>query len=308
MRLLLLGKGAVLAHRFERPLAAELDESEQRQARGAGTCWLFLSRMRASPPLGTRTRCPPAWAPSHSRIRRERAAAPALSSPMQGIGGVRRRSGARGMSGDGRTGANVTCSLRRGCVPFVSPSPGFWLCRAKALRNHNPRVGGSSPSSGIISACKWVLSTRRWSSGIIPRVPPLHDARFGGATWCHARVLDIYVPRSVRPGSVVPAKVADVESTAPKRLVQASQRRQPSEPPQVWSLASMSGSLDLQSCSSSTAVTCSAARRAPLAQGKAGVAPAIGESQVRTLSRPEFVGVSDGIRTRDRTHPVDGKP
>jgi hypothetical protein len=26
LRLLLLGKGAVLAHRFERPLAAELDE------------------------------------------------------------------------------------------------------------------------------------------------------------------------------------------------------------------------------------------------------------------------------------------
>ena len=34
-RLLLLGKGAVLAHRFERPLAAELDEYEQ-SARAAG--------------------------------------------------------------------------------------------------------------------------------------------------------------------------------------------------------------------------------------------------------------------------------
>ena len=30
MGLLLLGKGAVLAHRFERPLAAELDEDRQR--------------------------------------------------------------------------------------------------------------------------------------------------------------------------------------------------------------------------------------------------------------------------------------
>ena len=29
-RLLLLGKGAVLAHRFDRPLAAESDEQEQR--------------------------------------------------------------------------------------------------------------------------------------------------------------------------------------------------------------------------------------------------------------------------------------
>ena len=33
--------------------------------------------------------------------------------------------------------------------PFVSPSPFKRRCRAKALRNHNPRVGGSSPSSGI---------------------------------------------------------------------------------------------------------------------------------------------------------------
>ena len=37
--------------------------------------------------------------------------------------------------------------------PFVSPCPGFWLCRAKAHWNHNPRVGGSSPSSGMRSAC-----------------------------------------------------------------------------------------------------------------------------------------------------------
>ena len=43
MRLLLLGKGAVLAHRFERPLAAEMDESEQRPTQGARTCWLLLS-------------------------------------------------------------------------------------------------------------------------------------------------------------------------------------------------------------------------------------------------------------------------
>ena len=42
-RVLLLGKGAVLTQRVAGPLAAELDESEQRQTRGAGTCWLFLS-------------------------------------------------------------------------------------------------------------------------------------------------------------------------------------------------------------------------------------------------------------------------
>ena len=39
------------------PLAPELDGSEQRPTRGAGTCWLLLStRMRASPPPGRRSR------------------------------------------------------------------------------------------------------------------------------------------------------------------------------------------------------------------------------------------------------------
>ena len=49
VRRLLLGKGAVLAHRFDQPLAAEMDESEQRSTRGARTWWLLLSTMRASP-------------------------------------------------------------------------------------------------------------------------------------------------------------------------------------------------------------------------------------------------------------------
>ena len=42
-RVLLLGKGAVLTQRVAGPLAAELDESEQRPTRGARTCWLLLS-------------------------------------------------------------------------------------------------------------------------------------------------------------------------------------------------------------------------------------------------------------------------
>jgi hypothetical protein len=57
------------------------------------------------------------------------------------------------------------CLARRACTgklrgrgegvsPFVSPSPFKRRCRAKAQRNHNPRVGGSSPSPGIESACK----------------------------------------------------------------------------------------------------------------------------------------------------------
>jgi hypothetical protein len=44
--------------------------------------------------------------------------------------------------------------FRADVSPFVSPSPCFWLCRAKEQRNHNPRVGGSSPSSGMRSACR----------------------------------------------------------------------------------------------------------------------------------------------------------
>ena len=55
--------------------------------------------------------------------------------------------------------------------PLLRPQPSFLLCRAKALRNHNPRVGGSSPSSGIRSACKAVLSGNRGHAEYIPRVP-----------------------------------------------------------------------------------------------------------------------------------------
>ena len=42
-RRVLLGKGAVLAHRLAHPLAAESDESEQRPTRWAGNCRLLLS-------------------------------------------------------------------------------------------------------------------------------------------------------------------------------------------------------------------------------------------------------------------------
>ena len=35
---------------------------------------------------------------------------------------------------------------------------GTVCCRAKAQRNHNPRVGGSSPSSGMRSGCKSAAS------------------------------------------------------------------------------------------------------------------------------------------------------
>ena len=41
--------------------------------------------------------------------------------------------------------------------------------RAKALRNHNPRVGGSSPSSGMRSACKSVLFFIDGHAEYIPR-------------------------------------------------------------------------------------------------------------------------------------------
>ena len=40
-------------------------------------------------------------------------------------------------------------STERETVPFPVPRPRKRRCRAKAPRNHNPRVGGSSPFSGI---------------------------------------------------------------------------------------------------------------------------------------------------------------
>ena len=46
--------------------------------------------------------------------------------------------------------ADITILLG-GCGPFCVPQPPQTAPRAKAPRNHNPRVGGSSPSSGIRS-------------------------------------------------------------------------------------------------------------------------------------------------------------
>src|SRR5215217_2167642 len=56
--------------------------------------------------------------------------------------------------------------------PFVSPSSCFWLGRAKERRNHNPRVGGSSPSSGIGSAWKSALSRAGGDAEYIRRDRP----------------------------------------------------------------------------------------------------------------------------------------
>jgi hypothetical protein len=59
LRRLLLGKGAVFAHRFERSLTAEMDESEQRPTPDAG-------RRAAAPSISGRLHQPG----THTRSRR----------------------------------------------------------------------------------------------------------------------------------------------------------------------------------------------------------------------------------------------
>ena len=55
VRLLLLGKAAVLAHRFERPLAAEMDDSEQgRLEPRAPRPLLGFAQRTSAQPRGTR--------------------------------------------------------------------------------------------------------------------------------------------------------------------------------------------------------------------------------------------------------------
>ena len=66
-----------------------------------------------------------------------------------------------------------------GIAPFRSPSPFKRCCRAKAQRNHNPRVGGSSPSSGMISACKMALSAQDGHAECIPRSLAYSPSGFG---------------------------------------------------------------------------------------------------------------------------------
>ena len=68
-------------------------------------------------------------------------------------------------------GGSPTAGASAVMSPFVSPSPRKRRCRAKEQRNHNPRVGGSSPSSGMRSACKPALSLVDGHAEYIPRVP-----------------------------------------------------------------------------------------------------------------------------------------
>jgi hypothetical protein len=84
--------------------------------------------------------------------------------------------------------------------PFVTPSARKRRGRAKEQRNHNPRVGGSSPSSGIESACKSALFGLPGHAEYIPRVPRLQSPRYGGAAWWRASRADGCVPRGVPPG------------------------------------------------------------------------------------------------------------
>jgi hypothetical protein len=53
-------------------------------------------------------------------------------------------------------------------VPLRSPRAANRRSRAEAHRNNNPRVGGSSPSSGMRSACTQALSGGCWTRGMIP--------------------------------------------------------------------------------------------------------------------------------------------
>jgi hypothetical protein len=104
----------------------------------------------------------------------------------------------------------------RGCVPFRAPSRRKRRCRAEPPRNHDPRVGGSSPSSGIeLPATRHILKqTRRAEQFSVslasaaslgvrhhagePREPLRLQARVAPTNHGCRRGADIYVPPAGR--------------------------------------------------------------------------------------------------------------
>jgi hypothetical protein len=148
--------------------------------------------------------------------------------------------------------------------PFVTPGPRKRLCRAKAQRNHNPRVGGSSPSSGMRSACTWELFSGSGATKYIPRAP--RSARLDLAQ------LRGLVQASLTIQSPEQSPGVDSERVAPEP--HRPPDRDPQMPRSRWlgaaseasrrglPLASWSRSVDLRSCSSSdagaSAVVCDA--------------------------------------------------
>ena len=79
----------------------------------------------------------------------------------------RRRATARMTRQGDRRGVALRARLRAttgaDMSPLRSPCPFKRRCRAKALRNHNPRVGGSSPSSGMTVLGGFRLVCRRFA-------------------------------------------------------------------------------------------------------------------------------------------------
>jgi hypothetical protein len=101
-------------------------------------------------------------------------------------------------------------------VPFCVSRPRFWLCRAKSPRNHSPRVGGSSPSSGIRSrppnpCCRAKGARNRWQGAGPTRTPT------------NALRADIHVPTvPVRAGVAVAARAGDRQVGDPQDLFAAA--------------------------------------------------------------------------------------
>ena len=101
----------------------------------------------------------------------------------------------------GAFGACESCRAGTGpraeVSPFVSPSLFKRRCRAKAHRNHNPRVGGSSPSSGMRKACNSAVFSLEGHAEYHSACPPLRKSGFQGDMRRHALVVDRCVPRRV---------------------------------------------------------------------------------------------------------------
>jgi hypothetical protein len=181
------------------------------------------------------------------------------------------------LSADSATGSKRHCRLRRAVVsPFVSPRARKRRPRAKAPRNHNPRVGGSSPSSGMRSACKSALSAQGGDAEYIPRVRAQWPPDSAVCRGVVSASLTFQSPGQSPGGPTQRAGAGDPPTAGPRpRKVPRSpcSGAAPAERGvETCSLSSSSSSLNLSSCCSSKPCVSSRRSRDACSSRQAAVA------------------------------------
>ena len=215
---------------------------------------------------------------------------------------------AHAAAGFAPTACNALTRRRHGhfVSPLVSPSPFKRRCRAKAQRNHNPRVGGSSPSSGMIGTARKLRAVR-----VLEPIPPRQSVGSGvssepqraaesGSVGGRGRQpkTTTQVVMVVRKTKSVPYRPVVRHSREGARKL-PGRRRANCSTPSIRSIASRSASRSTAARADRTSASSTGPTSPSLRRGLATTCPATGYICVRWRTT---------VAARARSEPADGSP